>query len=60
MTLEEFVADLRATSHADHDAMLQWTGEQQARALIEGLDWQKICALIAQQAVSVKKSVETP
>ncbi len=59
MTVEEFVADLRASApkHISPD----WLGEQQARALIEGLDWQKIAALIAeQQAYAVKKAAETP
>jgi hypothetical protein len=63
MTLEEFVADLRATAprHADTDAMLAWTGEQKARAERYGLDWQDVCVLIAQQqALAVKKAVETP
>jgi hypothetical protein len=59
MTVEEFVADLRASApkHISPD----WLGEQQARALIEGLDWQEITMLIAQQqAMSVKKAAETP
>ena len=59
MTLEEFVADIRA--NADTHVTNEWLGEQQARALMEGLDWQQVCALIAQQqAESVKKAAETP
>ena len=59
MTLEEFVADIRATCPTP--VTYEWLGEQQARALMEGLDWQQVCALIAQQqAESVQKAAETP
>ena len=61
MTVEEFVADLRATAprHADTDAMLAWTGEQKARAESYGLDWQDVCALIVQQqSAAVQSALE--
>ncbi len=59
MTLEEFVADLRAT--APKHVSADWLAFQQGRALALGLDWHDVAAVLTQQqAAAVRKALETP
>jgi hypothetical protein len=63
MTLEDFVAEMRATAPQTPDIAVidPWLAEKQAQAVSYGLDWQEIIEMIRdQQAASVRKAAETP
>ena len=63
MTLEDFVAEMRATAPQTPDIAVidPWLSAQQARAAEYGLEWLAVITLIReQQADSVRKAAETP